>query len=941
MKTLDAGQSALLESPTVAEIVLVKLTTYTSRLLGTVQNTRYFSDAYRLFDWANEGTVRQFEPWLVAIATYRDTMHHLPAPDGGGLESTLRRTRKMILRNALPESDSYLYPTLRADNLEFARVEIASLLLDKGAGQDARDLTNLTGAEPTYLFRGVVAAVARVSDAELELDLESELPTIPWLYADEPTQNDPRDTGKPLPIVYGLAKRVACVGWDVGRVTTLAADCTSGATSITVTSDDELDAAGSAYLGNEQITWTSVSGNVLSGVTRGANGTSAVAHSLGDSLIQFTTASTTFVLAGHELSALTALYVQRDDSQTLARVTSAFTTTLADTTTIPGSTIATVSFTAAQLALLAGPDGILGLRLFADVSGPVAPLVYTAGYAFDEGTSWSVANGTQTSDTSVKSEGSAAQKLEAGGMTYTLRLACDTDAANWTSVVGSPTIADEATTVLVGGSLKVTAVSSTQVRFYRNFGPVAASVMRFNVYLPSTFLLSSVRGLQIQVGSTNGGGSNYKRWRFGTDDGLTVGAWNTIDIDLASTADATNGTLDVANVRCVLFYFNDVAGLGFTGNRLYLDEIYSGAITAPVMQRNATSGTVDLTAASDTYTVDVYQEGMLSGTTVRIYFSNTAGAGTTKPASYWYIDVDVDEIGTSSFVTVTKTATGVGGPASPTNVETVGVEFIGNSPGSVWVDNLRCQSASASYLAAGGALLTEAPDILRHLLTVVCTPEQSVDASWNDVGGAGYLDDNEHAIDVSVFGTDFVHVVSRLAFESRCNLLADERSTGTVYRLLAATSAYAFAAATVTVDRWVNLEEEGREANSIFNHFRFLYAYDASIGNGLDAFAGVVAPTRAVSEDIHGRRDAEPVGLYSVPGFGTASEVGVYYAEELARVASLYKIQGVPWTDAYKLERGDTFSLTPPWEGSAKKLRLIETSRREDGLFDLRAVEVT
>lgn len=69
---------------------------------------------------------------------------------------------------------------------------------------------------------------------------------------------------------YGISSNAA---------TTLAGAINTSVTSITLTNAASFGTSGNAFIGDEEITWSGKSGNTLTGVTRGANGTTASSHS--------------------------------------------------------------------------------------------------------------------------------------------------------------------------------------------------------------------------------------------------------------------------------------------------------------------------------------------------------------------------------------------------------------------------------------------------------------------------------------------------------------------------------------------------------------------------------------------------------------------------------------------------------------------------------------
>ena len=69
--------------------------------------------------------------------------------------------------------------------------------------------------------------------------------------------------------------------------TTAAEVIDSSETEIDLTSASDFDSSGTVYIDNEQITYTGISTNTLTGCTRGANSTTAASHSNGVTVTQF------------------------------------------------------------------------------------------------------------------------------------------------------------------------------------------------------------------------------------------------------------------------------------------------------------------------------------------------------------------------------------------------------------------------------------------------------------------------------------------------------------------------------------------------------------------------------------------------------------------------------------------------------------------------------
>ena len=77
-RTIDAQQSPLRYRSELPRIDLVKLTTYSDRVAGTVDETFYFAKQNTLFDYGNTGTYIEFWPVLKSIGTLTASINHLP-----------------------------------------------------------------------------------------------------------------------------------------------------------------------------------------------------------------------------------------------------------------------------------------------------------------------------------------------------------------------------------------------------------------------------------------------------------------------------------------------------------------------------------------------------------------------------------------------------------------------------------------------------------------------------------------------------------------------------------------------------------------------------------------------------------------------------------------------------------------------------------------------
>jgi len=344
----------------IAPISLVKLTTYTDRTAATVDKVFYFADRAVEYDYGNTGTDQVFLPVVSGGSRFFSGFVHIPQPDD---LTAFGKSFDLVCSNE-KFNGRRLVTLLQDYNLEGASIEIAQMLLS-GAQMDAYkiakvvDLTALDGDEHTVLFRGRVNQVSPITDSILTIKCVTELPTMAgsWLYASDETKTDPRDLGMRLPRVYGNAKRVPCVNYEVGWETTFAEplDASETGAGYEIADGSGLPAGSfNIRVDGEEITCSAAAATTLTIDTRGVGPTSGAAHAAGALAVELI-ATATYVVSDRQSSALDELYVINPLNGKLLRLNSTdtpWTTNLADTTTISGETITTVQFTAAQLQAL-------------------------------------------------------------------------------------------------------------------------------------------------------------------------------------------------------------------------------------------------------------------------------------------------------------------------------------------------------------------------------------------------------------------------------------------------------------------------------------------------------------------------------------------------------------------------------------------------------------
>lgn len=373
-RSIDSQQSPLWVRSELVRLDLVRLVTYTNRPSGTIDTVFHFARQSTLFDFDGDGEV-EFWPVLEGIGPLTTTINHLGSPNDSEL---IRKPLEITLSNAPFGSDAArLITTLRdGHTLENATVEWTQLALSDRPTTRRIDLTSLAGDEHIFRYRGRVVRVGPVTNETITLACETDMPMVDWLIADDAATNDPSDYGRRLPVVYGEAKRVRSVAYEVGWVTTLAEDITSGFTGVAKFTDlSGISGSGNLMrIDGEEVLVTYVSDTTGNITARAQSSTSAAAHEVGAPVIEMITTSV-YVLAGHAVDAINEIYIRSPIDDSLVRIDSGefgFTANTSNTSIISGETVATVSFTQAQfravIAYLAASGGVSQQPEFDDAS---------------------------------------------------------------------------------------------------------------------------------------------------------------------------------------------------------------------------------------------------------------------------------------------------------------------------------------------------------------------------------------------------------------------------------------------------------------------------------------------------------------------------------------------------------------------------------------------
>jgi hypothetical protein len=263
-------------------------------------------------------------------------------------------------------------------------------------------------------------------------------------------------------------------------------------------------------------------------------------------------------------------------------------------------------------------------------------------------------------------------------------------------------------------------------------------------------------------------------------------------------------------------------------------------------------------------------------------------------------------------------------------------------------------TTDAEWANTPGTPIEHPCDVARHWISVI--GDRTVDETTFGTAETN-LGDNELAGDARGWGTTWIEVLDTIAYLSRANFIGEETAAGIVWKMHAAESNYTWPVTGGTLDQFreENFVDAGRDENlDLFSGRTFFYGYLPSLGNGDEAFtklirigadhndSDVAAGVISAAVDNFGRIDAPVALLLGIHDDATAKEISGYYYTEGARLAALFVVSDLSWSQGYTLECGDIRDLVRPWEAGTIKVRVIEVSKNfGTQLVEVRLVEVT
>lgn len=208
-------------------------------------------------------------------------------------------------------------------------------------------------------------------------------------------------------------------------------------------------------------------------------------------------------------------------------------------------------------------------------------------------------------------------------------------------------------------------------------------------------------------------------------------------------------------------------------------------------------------------------------------------------------------------------------------------------------------------------------------------------------------------------GENIPDIIGRIAFDSRSQVVRIDNTTDR-FRWLSADSSYEFPTTSFTITEWEKAEENARDLRTVYTDWRASFDRDRpALDRAGIATVGEYLQSTQISADIS---DSDSVTVADVqaqesktghlqhPGlyFPTLTDpasaidsLGFYTSESLRSDARRVRFIGVPWSQAFLAELGDTFDAQLESWTASRKMRLISlTKRYSDGLFDLVGVEV-
>ena len=178
----------------------------------------------------------------------------------------------------------------RLNEVELTSTNFASSIGEYAMVKDAINVSirNINQIEFTYPFNSAINSTS-LTPGVTRYDIPTNTKHIDYKTARIKKNTDLISSGNnltTLPYYEYIAKEYVNQEDEITS-TTLNGSHSDSVTTLTLTSTTGFDATGKVYIGGEEVTYTAILGNDITGCTRGANSTTAAAHSSGVVVTQF------------------------------------------------------------------------------------------------------------------------------------------------------------------------------------------------------------------------------------------------------------------------------------------------------------------------------------------------------------------------------------------------------------------------------------------------------------------------------------------------------------------------------------------------------------------------------------------------------------------------------------------------------------------------------
>lgn len=280
--TVSAGVKISLPAPLNLTLGILPFDVMTLMSLSQLRGMPHYAPLFLVEITLVGGPILRFATQNVNIGTQRYEAY-IANDLKGAMDSLDRQTSEVknsdisiVFRN-LPYA-GYSYLVQIGDDYSW---EVSMCAIYETAFDDKGNI----GA-PEMIFKGVLDEPTSITLASFECKVSS-LPYLMdkrWQQPSIDTGTFPsafEDVGNALPIVYGSNVLLPAQWVDAGAKTTLASECQTSDTTLTLTDASRFPGSGTVLIDSEECSYRGVSGNILTGVTKGVNSTSSTVHNAG------------------------------------------------------------------------------------------------------------------------------------------------------------------------------------------------------------------------------------------------------------------------------------------------------------------------------------------------------------------------------------------------------------------------------------------------------------------------------------------------------------------------------------------------------------------------------------------------------------------------------------------------------------------------------------